>query len=142
MKIRKKVNALIKKYETNNPFRLCRDLNIIVLHEPLGEYKGYYNKVYRQRFIHINESLNSREKLITCAHELGHAILHTNESTPHMRSHTFYHVGRYEKQADEFAAHLLITENDIESYKEVDIFRMAGELDLPVELVQIKLGIF
>ena len=47
--------AMCRKYETRNPFDLAASLGIIVLHEPLGEILGYYNRCYKQKFIHINE---------------------------------------------------------------------------------------
>lgn len=49
--------AMCRKYETRNPFDLAASLGIIVLHEPLGEILGYYNRCYKQKFIHINEEL-------------------------------------------------------------------------------------
>ena len=145
MDIDRTVQRLIKEYETSDPFRLARDKQIVVLYEDLGNYRGYYNKVYRQKFIHIHEDLDEVQKKITCAHELGHSILHTNTSTPYMRSNTFYSTNRYERQANLFAAHLLITDDFIQeqknNYGEINIFRISAELNLAIELVKLRLNI-
>ena len=145
MDIDRTVQRLIRDYETSDPFRLARDKQIVVLYEDLGNYRGYYNKVYRQKFIHIHEDLDEVQKKITCAHELGHSILHTNTSTPYMRSNTFYSTNRYERQANLFAAHLLITDDflreSLDCYGELNIFRIAGDLGLPVELARLRLNI-
>lgn len=48
---------LISKYKTNNPQEIAQELGIIILFEPLGEINGYYNTAFRQKFIHINNTL-------------------------------------------------------------------------------------
>lgn len=136
------VKSLIRSHDTNNPFKIASELHIIILYEDLGKYRGYYNRVFRQKFIHINENLNEREALITCAHELGHAILHAQYNTPFMRSNTFYSISKFEKQANQFAANLLISDAEIREHQELDISQLAGRLDLPIELVKLKLNIY
>jgi Zn-dependent peptidase ImmA (M78 family) len=98
---------LVKKYETRDPFRIAKELGIIILYEPLGTINGYYNKVYRQKFIHINENLTEYNKIFTAAHELGHALLHPNSNTPFMKSYTFMNIDRLEIEANEFAVNLI-----------------------------------
>ena len=74
MSIKMIAEELCRKYETRNPFDLAASLGIIVLHEPLGEIQGYYNRCYQQKFIHINDGLSGDAACFTCAHELGHTI--------------------------------------------------------------------
>ena len=52
--IKNTVFNLINKHNTNNPFEIASAENIIIIKEPLGSIYGYYNKKYRQQFIHIN----------------------------------------------------------------------------------------
>ena len=54
MNIKKKVDSLVKKYETRNPFLLCKYLKITVLFLELGKTKGYFKKTLRKKFIIIN----------------------------------------------------------------------------------------
>ena len=104
---------LTKKYNTSDPFELADALNISVFYEELGTINGYYNKPLRMKQIHINQNLNDRDAKFTCAHELGHAILHPNASTPFLRSKTFLSVDKLEIEANTFAVNLLIPDETI-----------------------------
>ena len=104
---------LTKKYNTSDPFELADALNISVFFEELGTINGYYNKPLRMKQIHINQNLNDRDAKFTCAHELGHAILHPNASTPFLRSKTFLSVDKLEIEANTFAVNLLIPDETI-----------------------------
>lgn len=112
-KIRKIVINLKNKYQTSDPFELANALKISVFFEELGTINGYYNKPLRMKQIHINDSLDQQDAKFTCAHELGHAILHPTASTPFLRSKTMFSVAKMEVEANAFAAHLLITDEEI-----------------------------
>ena len=104
---------LTKKYNTSDPFEIADALNISVYFEELGTINGYYNKPFRMKQIHINQNLNEQDAKFTCAHELGHAILHPNASTPFLRSKTFLSVDKLEIEANSFAVNLLIPDETI-----------------------------
>ena len=78
--IKKRIAYLKKKYCTSNPFKLADILGILVIKEDLGNIEGYYNKQLRQKQIHINCNLSEKDMLFTCAHELGHALLHPDSN--------------------------------------------------------------
>lgn len=82
MDIQNVISRLIKKYKTNDPFEIADMLNISIFYEELGTINGYYNKPLRMKQIHINVALSENMKKFTCAHELGHALLHPDVSTP------------------------------------------------------------
>ncbi|WP_371916012.1 ImmA/IrrE family metallo-endopeptidase [Paenibacillus sp. P3E] len=46
---------------------------------------GYYNSSRRLQMIHINNTASQQDQRFTCAHELGHVILHPNVNTPFLR---------------------------------------------------------
>lgn len=142
MEINKIVEKIIKKYKSTDPYKLAKEMNTIVMFEPLGSYRGYYNKIYRQKFIHINQDLDEIQKKITCAHELGHSVLHSNTNTPFMRNNTFYSMNKLERQANLFAAYLLIDDNFLNENREIDIIKISETLNLPIELIHIKLNAF
>lgn len=137
------VDKLKKKYGTNNPFDIAEGEEIIVMYEPLGSIKGYYNKYARQKFIHINEDLDEMQRLVTCGHELGHARLHPNANTPFFRSNTFYSLNKLEKQANKFDAHLLVDIDKVDRYllEYCSYEQIAAVLNLPLELVKIRFNI-
>ena len=80
MDIQNVISRLIKKYKTNDPFEIADMLNISIFYEELGTINGYYNKPLRMKQIHINDALSENMKKFTCAHELGHALLHPDVS--------------------------------------------------------------
>lgn len=104
---------LTKKYNTSDLFELADALKISVFFEELGTINGYYNKPLRMKQIHINQNLSERDAKFTCAHKLGHAVLHPNASTPFLRSKTFLSVDKLEIEANTFAVNLLIPDESI-----------------------------
>lgn len=96
LNIKEIILHLTQKYNTSDPFELADALKIAVYYEDLGTINGYYNNPLRMKQIHINLSLNRHYAKFTCAHELGHAIIHPDASTPFLRSNTFLSVDRLE----------------------------------------------
>lgn len=139
MDIRKTVLRLCRKYGTRDPFELADALNILVLKEPLGAINGYYNQCYRQKFIHINESLDPCRQRFTCAHELGHAVLHPKANTPFLREQTLFSVSRLETEANRFAAELLCPDEELEEYPEYNAEQLACMLGIRRELVEYRI---
>lgn len=115
--IDRKIDFLVKKYNTRNPFKIAKKRNIVILYEPLGEIFGYYNKIKRIQFIHLNEDLNNQESLYVCRHELGHSILHPNENTPQLSTNSIVSEMKIEKEADYFATNLTIDGSHKELYQ-------------------------
>jgi Zn-dependent peptidase ImmA (M78 family) len=102
------IRHLIRKYKTNNPFELADNLNIIVWQSDLGNgTRGLYIRKLRRRYIVIHEGLNEHWKRFVCAHELAHDRLHPGFSRFWLDEHSFFHVGKFERQANKFAVRLL-----------------------------------
>lgn len=110
MTIKKKVGNLINKYGTNNPFELAKCLDVPVIFEPLGDSMGYFSRFNRTSIIHINESLTYEKQLSTCAHELGHVILHPNLNTAFLKTNTLFITSKIEEEANEFMVELLFNQ--------------------------------
>lgn len=127
----------LEKFKTTNPFEIASKINIHIIEWDLHEeINGYYKYDRRNRFIVINRNLSEEWKRVVCAHELGHAILHTRLNTPFMRRNTLFSVDKIEREANRFAAELLISDN---SFKDLNnIYEIASLHDVPVELVQLK----
>lgn len=138
MDIKTKVLRLCQKYGTRDPFALAEKLNIIILWERLGTINGYYNQCYRQKFIHINEDLEPYQQRFTCAHELGHSILHPKANTPFLRESTLFCVSRLEREANCFAAELLCPDEILREYPGYSTAQLAQLLGLREELLAYK----
>ena len=95
--------------------------------------------------IHINQNLNECDAKFTCAHELGHAILHPNASTPFLRSKTFLSVDKLEIEANTFAVDLLIPDDTIVEIVENRNYtteQMARLLGYSQELIKLRMKEF
>lgn len=138
MDIKKLVTKIIKKYKTNNPFELAEALGIEVLYENLGSINGYYTKMLRSKYIHVNYNLNESRQRYTVAHELGHAILHPNANTPFLRENTLFSVDKLERQANTFAVELLMPDNVISQYEGYTVHNIASLVGIPNGLEVLK----
>ena len=113
LEIKNRVDKLIKKYNTNDPYKLAEALGVILLFVPLKGVKGFYNYYKRNHIIYINNELEELEQRLTLAHEIGHLILHKNINTIYLNAITMLNTERFEHEADIFASELLIKDNDI-----------------------------
>ena len=114
--IKHKVESLCRKYNSRDPFLIANDMGILLTFEPLGALNGYYTKKYRIKHIHINERLSRQEQHFTCAHELGHAILHPDSNTPFLTKNTSLSVKKLEAEANKFAVEFLIPDDILCEY--------------------------
>ena len=108
-----------------------------MVREKLGTIRGYYAKSYRGRVIHINDQLGDIDARFTCAHELGHAVLHPKSNTPFLRGNTLFSVNKLERQANLFAVCLLCPDELIEEGKAVGytISQIASQSGVPEEML-------
>lgn len=139
------VKALQKKYHESNPFRLCADMNILLLSQALGNtpdaIKGFYLESKRIRTITVNCDLPEAVQKIIVAHELGHAVLHR-----HSGIHAFHDIGLFdessllEKDANLFAAEYLLRDQDVLETlnRDTTFFSAAAMLRVPAELLDFK----
>ena len=97
--IKLRVKNLIEKYNTSNPYKLCKKLKINIEYVDLGEIKGYFKRVLRNKYIVINETLDEYSQKVVLCHELGHAIFHNSKK--------INFIPELEKEANEFAIELL-----------------------------------
>lgn len=132
---------LINKYKTNNPQEIAQELGIIILFEPLGEINGYYNTAFRQKFIHINNTLVEAKQKFTIAHELGHALLHPKANTPFLRDNTLFSINKLEIEANKFAVDLLITDEAIAEVKHLTLDQMSNYFGIHKNLMKLRLKI-
>ena len=131
--IPKVISSLVRKYGTCDPFSLAKELGICVRYEELGTVRAYYHKDLRQKFILLNRDLDEPQLRFTCAHELGHALLHPNENTPFLRKATLFSVSKLEVEANRFAVALLM--RDIEGVEELPLSYIAARIGVPEKVV-------
>ncbi|WPK12292.1 ImmA/IrrE family metallo-endopeptidase [Lysinibacillus louembei] len=134
------VKQLQEKYNTGCPYSLATHLNIHVLqHDLHHEINGYYKYDRRNRYIVINNNLDKQMQRVVCAHELGHAVLHKRVNTPFMRNNTLLSVDKIEREANKFAAELLITDSDLfDFHEQKTIYDVATLHNVPIQLAELK----
>lgn len=149
LEIRRKVNRIANKYGTTDPEQLCAELGVNLIKEPLGtdedSIKGMMIVCSRIKNIMVNCDLPEVIVEFLIAHELGHAVLHPCHSTQFTDFGFFDDVSGKEKEANLFAAELLMHDSD-ELYKEMKyseltLFQIAASHNVPYELLAYKLEI-
>lgn len=133
------VHSLCQKYRTRDPFELADSMKIIVLFEELGSIHGYYNQCFRQQFIHINAHDVREKQRFTCAHELGHAVLHPSANTPFLREKTLFSINKLEVQANRFAIDLVYDDYDLIELLDRPITDAAQRMGVSIPLAEYRM---
>ncbi|ALS25498.1 zinc peptidase [Paenibacillus sp. 32O-W] len=129
------IRKLIRKYKTNDPFELAGCLNITVWFCDLGRNtRGMYYRKLRRRYIVIHENLDERWQRFVCAHELAHDRLHPGFSRFWLDEQSFFHPGKFERQANKFAIRLLTAGDRLRLHESVADFLKRN--DIPEEMVK------
>lgn len=131
------VESLARKYRTRNPFEIARARNIITVFAPLIDIRGFYQYFQRNNIIYIDEGLPEHEQRFVCAHELGHFFLHKGKNAIFMDTKAGLNTSKYEIEANEFAACLLIPEEVIRENNHCtteQLSRLLGHEEALIEL--------
>ena len=121
-----------------NPEKLAKELGIIVLKQEYSPVtKGYFIRALRNKFIVVNTILDWSSQQIVLAHELGHALLHSSQDIYFIREYTLFPMGKYEVQANKFAAELLIDDSEIR--KDLSVPELSQYFGVPEKLIKYKL---
>ena len=140
MDIKQFVRSLAAENGTFNPFEIAENKGIVIQMEPLGTIRGYYSKALRTKFIHINCDLDEYQQKFTCAHELGHDLMHPDLSTPFLRESTLFSVDKLEVEANRFAAYLCYPPDLLaEEYDGCTTAQIAEILRIPLPLIEYTL---
>ena len=132
---------LVQQYGLIEPPALAQRLGIAYVEFAFaGRVRGLTAVRSGVRIIAVNRYLPSSWKRTVAAHELGHAILHDALHYYFLVDETFFPTGRYEREANEFAAELLIPDVPIDGDEQHEgmMGYLADSLDVPTELFRFK----
>lgn len=143
--IKQKAKRLIRYYrriaESNDPVKIaeCAGIRIAIL--PLGEIAGNYLLIKRKRWIFVSDNISTDSSLfrVVVAHELGHALLHRKENCAFIKSQTLLLTSGIEREANFFAAHLLITDDMLQDYAGFTKEQFCNCTGYPKELLELRL---
>ena len=136
--IKKIVDCLIKKYKTNDPFELASLMGIEVQIGSPG-CAGCYMFLKNHRYIFLNQDLNDQELPVVMAHELGHAIMHRKQNCYFIKNKTLLLNSKTEREANIFAAELLIDDDIIMEHQEYTSSQLSRLLGYSEKLVELRL---
>ena len=135
MDVSKKVNELIKKFNTSNVREIADYLDISI------EYQDFKAKTLDSRimimngvgYIFLRNNLNELYENFLIAHELGHYILHYDKDISFNFLRRIYKT-RLEKEANEFACVLLL-HDELDNIKNIEnIEFIVKEKGIPLKI--------
>ena len=136
--IKRLVSYYCKKFNTRNPFELADYLGVLY---QIGNIScsGCYMFLKNHRYIFLNQNLEEHEQKMVMAHELGHALLHKKQNCYFIRSKTLLLNSKIENEANLFAAHLLISDEDIKEFKHFTVQQLANVFGYSVDFIKHKM---
>lgn len=137
--IKRVVDNLKKKYETECPYELASYLDVTIIIQPLGAPLGMYKYIKRNKIIFLNSILEENERRFVLAHEIGHAILHPKSSCFFTNTKN---INTYKKEyeANLFASEFLIDFANIDTLyiQDFSINQLSSYFRVPSELIEFK----
>lgn len=135
---------LIVEYNTRDPFRIAFLMGIAVKFINTKRQKGLCAIFDDYPFIFINRNMSEQMQRMTCAHELGHILLHRDilSGNVPLLEYELFDIHNYtEYEANVFAANLLIDEEELYEYmkNEADVVSISSAMDINVNLLMIKM---
>lgn len=139
MDVKEHVSILKRKANTGDVFELIDYFNINVIETDLGSSTlGMYRYIKRNKFIFLNNDLEHYQKKFVLAHELGHAILHSDLNCFFLEKKTLYLKNKFEIEANKFAVELLVSDDDLKELEGYTIEQMSAILNIPSDLLKYK----
>ena len=135
---------LIAEFETRDPFRIAFLMDIAVKYIDTKRQKrlcAFFDDI---PFIFINQNLSEEMRRMTCAHELGHILLHKDilsGNIPLLEYELFDIHSSAEYEANVFAANLLIDEEELLNLMKEgrDMVEIASAMNINVNLLMIRI---
>lgn len=140
-----KICRLIRYYErmigNRDPVKIAEYASIQIAIFPLGEIAGNYKLINRKRWIFVNDNIPTDSPMfkVVVAHELGHAFLHRKENCAFIKNKTLLLSSGIEREANEFAAHLLISDDMLQNYSGYTKSQFCNCTGYPKELIELRL---
>ena len=131
---------MVKQTGTRNPMKIASEIGVMLRYsEELDKLLGLYTYRWKHRIILLNDKMEEIMARMVCAHELGHDDIAKGDGLKEFVLFNMKDTTEYEANA--FAAHLIIDDDDIYSMSKdkYDVVQMAKMLNVNINLVLIKL---
>ncbi len=135
---------MVKQTGTRNPMKIASEIGVMLRYsEELDKLLGLYTYRWKHRIILLNDKMEEIMARMVCAHELGHDALHRDIAKGDgLKEFVLFNMkDTTEYEANAFATHLIIDDDDIYSMSKdkYDVVQMAKMLNVNINLVLIKL---
>lgn len=140
MRIKRRVEQIVRKYRTRDPFEMIKGMNVILVYYPLEGVHGFYQYFQRNNIIYLDERLSKNEQRFVLAHELGHMFLHKKANAIFMDTRTQFNTDKFELEANTFAIDLLLPDSLLEEYKEFTIEQISRITGYHQRLIELRLS--
>lgn len=139
-----KATEMVKQTGTRNPMKIASEIGVMLRYsEELDKLLGLYTYRWKHRIILLNDKMEEIMARMVCAHELGHDALHRDIAKGDgLKEFVLFNMkDTTEYEANAFAAHLIIDDDDIYSMSKdkYDVVQIAKMLNVNINLVLIKL---
>ncbi|NLW53132.1 MAG: ImmA/IrrE family metallo-endopeptidase [Tissierellia bacterium] len=140
-----KAISIIRHHQTTNPKQILEDRGVnIIPFRSKTKLLGMYTVIKRNRFVFYNPDVNENMLRMIFAHELGHDILHRKEAKSHqLHEFELFDVNSMmETEANLFACHLLINEDELQSLASQGYTydQISSELGVNINLLLYKIS--
>lgn len=140
-----KATEMVKQTGTRNPMKIASEIGVMLRYsEELDKLLGLYTYRWKHRIILLNDKMEEIMARMVCAHELGHDALHRDivAKGDGLKEFVLFNMkDTTEYEANAFATHLIIDDDDIYSMSKdkYDVVQIAKMLNVNINLVLIKL---
>lgn len=139
MRIKRRVEQIVRKYRTRDPFEMIKGMNVILVYYPLEGVHGFYQYFQRNNIIYLDERLSKNEQRFVLAHELGHMFLHKKANAIFMDTRTQFNTDKFELEANTFAIDLLLPDSLLEEYKEFTVEQISRLTGYEQKLIELRI---
>ena len=150
-RVRVEVQAILDEFGIDsppvNPVEIARNMSIAVkfvtFDRERSNVSGFYDP--DENAIYVNKHEYPLRQTFTIAHELGHAILHrewaaSEEYRVLMRDDGTDHGEFHEKEANSFAAHLLVPRAFLDRYRHLPVADLSRLFAVSVPMIRNRLA--
>ena len=145
IKIKNLASRVKSIYQTDNPIEILDMRGVKVLPLELDDDMEYFEGAYisneKLDMVLYNNALQHQYKKVVLWHESGHVFRHGKCYTKSITKDILSVEGKYEKEADLFAAEALIDDDTfldyLKFYRYTDT-QIASDLNIPVKYVRLK----
>ena len=139
MRIKRRVEQIVRKYRTRDPFEMIKGMNVILVYYPLEGVHGFYQYFQRNNIIYLDERLSKNEQRFVLAHELGHMFLHKKANAIFMDTRTQFNTDKFELEANTFAIDLLLPDSLLKEYKEFTVEQISRLTGYHKRLIELRI---